>query len=381
MQPGPASRFDQILDICIHALLQGDMSVRDCVSQYPQHHGSLEPLLDLTTRLQSMQAITASPDFHQAAAARMANLIASRPRKAPSPVNISWPFTPEIKTRRARLSPITLVSLIVVLILAVTSGVVSAANNSLPGDGLYPVKKSIESAQLAFNQSESSDAELHLSFASRRLSEATQLLQEDRAQNADQPIEDYAGQIGAVLSYLDQGEQLPAEEHVTFARMLVKDLPELENHLQNLAGNAPPTAQTSIDAALSVSQLTYQRALTLLAGHKESQTPQPSEQPRPTLAPATSTQAPRPTATPAPRLSSPEVPGFSTPPLLDLPAHGWPHQNLPTLIATLIPPGINLPTGAPVPTQWSNFPTWPAELPTPPPFWQPGEPDPGSFFP
>ncbi len=379
MQPGPASRFDQILDNCIQALLQRDASVRDCISQYPQHHGSLEPLLDLSTRLQSMQSITASPDFHQAAAARMAHLIASRPRKAPSPVNIPWLFTPEVSTRPARLSPVMLMGIIVVFVLAATSGVAYAANNSLPGDGFYPLKKSIENAQLTFNQSESSAAELHLDFAGKRLSEATLLLQEKRTQNADQPIKDYTDQIEAALSYLDEGALLPAEEHVTFARRLVKDLPELQTHLQSLAGNAPPTAQTPIDAALSISQLAYQRALAILAGRRESPTPQPSMQPRPTLVPATSTQAPRPTATPAPRLSSPEAPGFSTPPPLDLPAHGWPHQSLPTLLATLIPPGIELPTG--IPTQWSNFPTWPAELPTPPSFWPPGAPDPGPFFP
>jgi Domain of unknown function (DUF5667) len=52
------------------------------------------------------------------------------------------------------------------------SGVSVASTDSLPGDALYPVKRSSERAQLALASSDLSRGQLHLEFANSRLREA-----------------------------------------------------------------------------------------------------------------------------------------------------------------------------------------------------------------
>ena len=57
-----------------------------------------------------------------------------------------------------------------------TAGVAAAAENSLPGDALYPIKRSIESAQVSFNTSDSAKGHDLISQASTRLDEVNGLI-------------------------------------------------------------------------------------------------------------------------------------------------------------------------------------------------------------
>jgi len=57
-----------------------------------------------------------------------------------------------------------------------TAGVAAAAENSLPGDALYPIKRSIESAQVSFNTSDSAKGHDLISQASTRLDEVDRLI-------------------------------------------------------------------------------------------------------------------------------------------------------------------------------------------------------------
>jgi Domain of unknown function (DUF5667) len=66
-------------------------------------------------------------------------------------------------------------------VLAIASGGILASSDSLPGDGLYPVKRVAESAGLALTFDDASRARRHLEIAAIRLSEVEQLARDAQA--------------------------------------------------------------------------------------------------------------------------------------------------------------------------------------------------------
>jgi len=73
----------------------------------------------------------------------------------------------------ARLSPVLASALVVVVAL---SGTAAAAQISLPGNALYPIKLGFEKVQVALTASAASKAQLNVAFAEQRLREAEQLI-------------------------------------------------------------------------------------------------------------------------------------------------------------------------------------------------------------
>jgi hypothetical protein len=67
----------------------------------------------------------------------------------------------------------------IVLISSVaTVGVISASQGTLPGDFLYPVKTAVEKTQLTFTSSPESRTKLSIKFATQRIDEFTQLIEQ-----------------------------------------------------------------------------------------------------------------------------------------------------------------------------------------------------------
>ena len=84
-------------------------------------------------------------------------------------------FNDVAKRRQRRISAAAAAFVIV----GGTAGVAAAAESSLPGDPLYPLKRSIESAQVQFNSSDSGKGQDMLRQASTRLGEVDDLIAKD----------------------------------------------------------------------------------------------------------------------------------------------------------------------------------------------------------
>lgn len=82
------------------------------------------------------------------------------------------------------------------------SGVSTASGDAMPGDALYGVKRSTESAQLALAGSDLSKAQLHLEFARTRVHEAVAVSSDDDAVIAT--LEDMNSEILAGASLLGE---------------------------------------------------------------------------------------------------------------------------------------------------------------------------------
>jgi Domain of unknown function (DUF5667) len=89
--------------------------------------------------------------------------------------------------------------------LAIASGGVLASSDTLPGDGLYPVKRVAESAGLALTFDDASRARRHLEIAAIRLSEVEQLARNAQAAPAPEVFTETMDDFDAAT---DEGSRL-----------------------------------------------------------------------------------------------------------------------------------------------------------------------------
>ena len=164
-----------------------------------------------------------------------------------------------------------------------TAGVAAAAESSLPGDALYPLKRGIESAQVSLNSSDSGKGQDLLRQASTRLDEVNGLIDSDSSaseishtlnsfersatdgadllfvayqRNGDpEEITRLRTMLGSQLSTLDQlSDKAPKGSKSSFdsARALLADL---DQQASALCGSCGPQASSSVVAVTSAQAL------------------------------------------------------------------------------------------------------------------------------
>ena len=187
--------LETILDTCISRIKGGETDVQGCLAQYPEYADQLRPLLDAAIYL--MDAPEAQPSSEAVAQGqerlllalerkrteaaergsvlgRLFGSVARVLRLSPDRDGISEPPGPGPKPTTS-LWPRLAAALAVMLVIVLGGGgVVIASDGALPGDLLYPVKRTTESVRLALTFSDTAKAELHLDFAERRVEELTE---------------------------------------------------------------------------------------------------------------------------------------------------------------------------------------------------------------
>ncbi|HET8660489.1 MAG TPA: DUF5667 domain-containing protein [Micromonosporaceae bacterium] len=140
-----------------------------------------EPDADFRAGLRAMLLATAERDgIGRTATAAPATPRAGRPSPAPATYSTRRPAgSPAHPTRgaagparRPRLRGRETVIVGVAAGMLALSGMSAASGDAIPGDPLYPVKRSTERAQLALTSSDISRGQLYLEFAKTRMSEA-----------------------------------------------------------------------------------------------------------------------------------------------------------------------------------------------------------------
>jgi hypothetical protein len=128
---------------------------------------------------------------------------------------------------------------------------VMASANALPGQVLYPVKRTVEQVQLAMATSPSAKAETHLRLAQTRLTELRALADRDEARQVP-------GTIGAMQTAVRQAnlavaraERAGASTTPELRSQLVQLRQEMVTQLMALAAGPPTTSPTQAEAITS----------------------------------------------------------------------------------------------------------------------------------
>jgi hypothetical protein len=157
-----------ILDVCLERMRRGE-SVEACVFDYPSEAEELEPLLIAATYTRStFRPPALAPEARQAIRRQLQQAVAAR---QPVQRRARWGWAGSFVMRLA---------LALVVVFLTFGGSVAAAQRSLPGNLIYPLKRASESVRLRLASSSTQRAALHLDFAAARSAEILALASGDQ---------------------------------------------------------------------------------------------------------------------------------------------------------------------------------------------------------
>jgi hypothetical protein len=387
--------FERSLDECLTSIIDHGESVEACLRQHEGEKGELEPLLRLAVTLQSASRVSAPPDFHQAASARMQNMIAAHPRREPAPAQptsvLSW-FT---QLWHTQVSMPAVLAVLVISALMLFTGAAYASSASLPGDSLYNFKLWLEDTQVSFALSQQQAIQYHMEFANRRLTEAAILTQGNRTQDISRSLDEYREQLDSSLDLLVNTQVIPSSEKQAIATELQQELEQHEANLKNLQENTEPAISAQIATAIENVNAGLVQVSQLLSGGK---LPEGLET-LPAMWATLSTSIPLPTfaTTPSPEdtnddndwsemeemYATPEEEYAWPTPTGEIPSEWQEKILIPTLgpteiekIREILPTLQALPSAIPLPKDWQNLPEIPEGwqgLPNLPENWPPDD--------
>jgi|GEM_PF-5096695 len=197
------------------------VTLENVLTRYPEHRAELEGLLKAAHTLQAAPTAAASPSFKKSARARLLRKLSARESRRSSLIDLFRPLQ-----RQSALSFALALALIVIL----TGGAVFASGNSLPGDALYGIKRSVENARAAVSPN---DPALHLEFANQRLIEARTQLQMGKMEGAAQSLKEYVNELKLARASITAPQPT-----------LEKQIEQQQTILQTLAPQIPAPTQT-----------------------------------------------------------------------------------------------------------------------------------------
>jgi hypothetical protein len=221
------------------------------------------PELDALAELLRQSAETLPPvQFRAMARRRLLAQLPDRPAPRPSwfaQLVANWQ-TAQRPTRPALAWAVLLFALVTSLF--VGGGAVYASGDALPDDGLYPVKLTMEDARVWLTRAELEQAQLHLTFAGRRLAEMDKLQEMGKWGGMPTAVDRYiyhAHQLQDLL--LDQTDD-PAQ--FDLAQQSWDAFVENERHLITIAQQSDPVSWAGLNRAFTAAGRGREQAQTAL---------------------------------------------------------------------------------------------------------------------
>jgi outer membrane biosynthesis protein TonB len=141
-----------------------------------------------------------------------------------------------------------LVSLLFVTVLLLgMTGVVRASAASLPGDGLYPLKRGLEETRLTLTLDASGDAQLLSEYSDERLREIEALSAAGRIEDIDAAVETYVATIDRLV---EASQDITSSEGSAYSEAVQEKLGHHIEVLQGVQAKVPPQAQAAIQRAI-----------------------------------------------------------------------------------------------------------------------------------
>jgi len=113
-----------------------------------------------------------------------------------------------------------------------TVGIISAAQNSLPGDLLYPIKTVLEKTQFTFTADQASRTKLSIKFATQRIDEFNQLIDKSESkENIQKTVKKFTQELVNVQTEINSLKQKNAEKAAEVAKLIQAQTPIYEDTL------------------------------------------------------------------------------------------------------------------------------------------------------
>lgn len=248
------SERSDILDEYL-SLLQGEDASPDAVfERVSMEHDELVPVLELAHLVrQSLQPSAPDVNFARNSEVRILNQLRAR-------LKISTPRGPgrSISRRRPlRALPSLLGIALVLSMLFGAVGVVNASAASLPGDGLYPLKRRLEQVRLVLSFDPAANAQLLNEFSDERLREIEALTLAGRVDDLEGAVGEYVETVDHLIE-ASQG----AENNSALEAFLGHQVEVLEGVKAQVPVQAQAAIQRAIDRSMQHAQTKYEEDLT-----------------------------------------------------------------------------------------------------------------------
>ncbi len=158
------------LETCLQALEQGE-TLDAALARFPALADELRPILETSLHARSLGDSAVPGDAQRRGRAKLLQR-AAEIREAKRAPRRTWIFA---------FRPVAVALMLVAFFLSST-GLVRASSTSLPGDNLYPVKRTWEDLRLVFVSTEQEREDLELAYENERLEEINELLAEGRTE-------------------------------------------------------------------------------------------------------------------------------------------------------------------------------------------------------
>ena len=165
----------EALEICLQELEQG-ADIETTLSRYPDLADELRPILEASMGARKMAIPAPSAAVVQRNRARVLQHAAQLREARASPSRRIW---------FASLRRLAVTLAVVAVLFASGTGLVRAASTTLPGDNLYPVKRTWEDVLLAFTLNVQQRDALEVEHENERLHELQELFAEGRSAKVD----------------------------------------------------------------------------------------------------------------------------------------------------------------------------------------------------
>lgn len=163
------------LEMCLQEIERG-ADVDTVLFRYPEFMEELRPILETAVKAKSAAVNSPSPDVMRRNRAKVLGHASQLREAKAKPWHGFW----SVSIRR------TLVSLAVITILFIGStGLVRAASTTVPGDNLYPIKRTWENVNVLFTFDVRAREALEVEHENERLEELSELFREGRSAKVD----------------------------------------------------------------------------------------------------------------------------------------------------------------------------------------------------
>ncbi len=375
------AEIEQILDHSLSEVLGGKETVEGVLARYPELAEELRPRLEAAMWLERGKgALAPRPGFVSASRARLVAQIKAEQAAAtavpPKTESIwSWLVALGRPAQRRFAFQAALVLLLIVSIVAGSTGLAYAAQDALPGEALYPVKLALEQVELLTTYDLADEIRLHMSFAQNRLYEAQQLLFNGDYGYIPTTLARLERQVTLAVDKLEVLARQDAEKALALALEMQENLANQATILGSIAATIPDQFKPAVAATLNATagSILILQDVQEQTGGNTAPTATPNEEPSsfgqltetpvplPSLTPITPSITPSPTIQASPTASSTLAPSATA------------TKVFPT--ATIGPSGGGDPEPTSAPTK-PPAPTLPPPEPTDPPPPDPTDPPP-----
>jgi hypothetical protein len=257
---------DEILQSCLELIASGQEIPEALMERCFDAEAALQPELEAALWLRtSRESLDPRPEWLSASRNRLVERMRSENLVAPGQ---SWPPEPDRKgwlrslpIYQRKFGPASMIciyrfALALVMLLAciiVSNGAVQAAQSSLPGNTLYPLKIVQEKAQLAVSGTEVADIQLRIRFSQRRLVEIEALILENRFEYIPGTVANLEEEMILTVESLEAAVDQDKEHGKALAAQLLTVVWKHIPLITLFSEDVPPPTLMQVEHALEVS--------------------------------------------------------------------------------------------------------------------------------